>query len=66
MSDLDLPKHWMKDFFMAQTHVDLINADDALVIYDNLKTAGFERSFHIKTQEAIARHNRRGMRMDIV
>ena len=60
MYDMDLPKHWMKEFFFAQTHVDLINADDALVIYDKLKTVGFEKNFHIRTQEAIAHHNRRG------
>ena len=59
MLDMDLPQHWMKDFFRAQTHVDLINAEEALIIYDQLKTAGFEKSFHIKTQEAIAHHNRR-------
>ena len=50
----------MKEFFFAQTHVDLINADDALAIYDSLKSSGFEKSYHIKTQEAIAHHNRRG------
>ena len=57
---MDLPKHWMKDFFLAQTHVDLINADEALAIYNSLKSSGFEKSVHIKTQEAIAHHNKRG------
>lgn len=57
---MDLPKHWMKDFFLAQTHVDLINAEEALNIYEALKKCGFSGSCHIKTQEAIAQHNRRG------
>lgn len=60
MYDLKLPKHWMKEFFIAQTNVDLTNADDALAVYESLKTAGFEKSYHIKTQEAVAHHNRRG------
>nr|CAB3229174.1 cell division cycle protein 23 homolog [Phallusia mammillata] len=59
LSAMDLPQHWMKDFFLAQTHVDLINAEEALNIYDSLKKCGFPESCHIKTQEAIAQHNRR-------
>ena len=60
MYEMELPKHWIKEFFIAQTNVDLLNADDALAVYNTLKTAGFDKSFHIKTQEAIAHHNRRG------
>jgi len=51
----------MKDFFLGQTHVDLINVDEALSIYESLKKAGFNKSCHIKTQEAVAQHNRRGI-----
>ncbi|XP_078488584.1 cell division cycle protein 23 homolog [Ciona intestinalis] len=59
LSSLELPSHWMKDFFLAQTHGDLINADEALNLYELLKKAGFQESCHIKTQEAISQHNRR-------
>lgn len=59
LSSLHLPKHWMRDFFFALTHVDLINIDDAFPIYNDLKLNGFSDSKHIKTQEAIAHHNKR-------
>lgn len=59
LGSLNLPKHWMRDFFFALTHVDLINTDDATPIYSELKLSGFSDSNHIKTQEAIAHHNKR-------
>ncbi|XP_077967695.1 cell division cycle protein 23 homolog [Styela clava] len=59
LATLHLPKHWMRDFFLALTNVDLINTDDAIPIYNELKLAGFAESTHIKTQEAMAHHNKR-------
>lgn len=59
LTSIHLPSHWMRDFFQALTNVDLINTDEAMPIYNELKQAGFETSKHIKTQEAIAHHNKR-------
>lgn len=56
---LPLPDHWMKYFFLAQVYLEQLN-NEALEIYYNLHSQGFEMSTYIKAQMAIAYHNRRG------
>lgn len=62
---LDLPGHWMKQFFLGHTYLDQQLNDEALEIYWMLRQHGFENSNYILAQTAIAFHNRRDVDMAI-
>lgn len=58
---LPLPDHWMKDFFLAHTYLELQLNDEALKIYEKLNEIGFSSSTYIMAQVAIAYHNQRDL-----
>lgn len=60
LKSLNLPDHWMKQFFMAHAYLEQLANDEALAIYKNLYNQGFSKSSFIKAQTATVYHNRRG------
>ncbi|KAB0798290.1 hypothetical protein PPYR_09283 [Photinus pyralis] len=56
---LRLPNHWMKHFFLAHVYLEQLNNEEALDIYYDLHSQGFDKSTYIMAQMAIAYHNRR-------
>lgn len=56
---LELPDHWIRHFFYAHAYLDILHNDEALDLYWELQTSGFEKSHYIMAQTAIAYHNRR-------
>lgn len=56
---MNLPNHWMKYFFLSYTLVELFLNDEALKMYEDLKTVGFSKCLYIISQIAIAYHNKR-------
>ncbi|KAK4878965.1 hypothetical protein RN001_007111 [Aquatica leii] len=56
---LRLPDHWMKSFFLAHVYLEQLNSEEALDIYYDLHSQGFEKSTYVMAQMAIAYHNRR-------
>ncbi|KAF5306647.1 hypothetical protein FQA39_LY08836 [Lamprigera yunnana] len=66
LSSLRLPKHWMKNFFLAHVYLEQLNNDEALDIYYDIHSRGFEKSTYIMAQMAIAYHNRRELEKAIL
>ena len=60
LSSLNLPDHWMKQFFLGHTYLEQQRNEDALDIYFALQQNGFDKSTYLIAQAAIAFHNRRG------
>lgn len=60
LSLIQLPEHWMKQFFLAHTALEQLNNDEAMLMYCNLREQGFSKSSYLLAQTAIAHHNRRG------
>uniref|UniRef100_A0A336MGN3 CSON011203 protein n=1 Tax=Culicoides sonorensis TaxID=179676 RepID=A0A336MGN3_CULSO len=56
---MNLPNHWMKYFFLAYTLLELFLNDEALKMYEDLKTTGFAKCLYIISQIAIAYCNKR-------
>ncbi|XP_018324538.1 cell division cycle protein 23 homolog isoform X2 [Agrilus planipennis] len=59
LNSLLLPDHWIKLFFLAHAYLEQLNNEEALQLYYNLHSQGFEKSTYIMAQMAIAYHNRR-------
>lgn len=60
LQSLNLPKHWMKQFFIGYALIELYLNDEGLKHYEELQAAGFNKCVHITSQMAIAYHNKRG------
>lgn len=54
---LGLPDHWMKQFFLAHTYLDLQLSDQSAEIYSSLLENGFENSSYVTAQLAVAYDN---------
>lgn len=61
LAALNLPDHWMKQFFLGHTYLELQLNEEVLKTYDVLRQSGFARSTYLMAQTAIAHHNRRVM-----
>lgn len=61
LDSLQLPQHWMMNFFVAHAFVELKLSDQALETYTVLASAGFNKSTYLTAQMAIAHHDRRGI-----
>lgn len=61
LNDLVLPDHWIKDFFLAHTYLEIQMNESALEIYSKLIDIGFESSTYVKAQVAIVFHNMRDL-----
>ena len=57
---LTMPDHWMKQFFLAHTYLELLCNDEARNIYRNLHTNGFSESLFVLSEMATIHHNKRG------
>lgn len=57
---LNLPDHWMKQFFLAYAYLEQLCNDESLDIYSKLHEQGFNKSSFLIAQTAIVYHNRRG------
>jgi len=60
LNELSLPDHWMKYFFTAQAYLELQLNQEALRLYDKLRTSHFACSTYVMSQLALAYHNNRG------
>nr|XP_054766433.1 cell division cycle protein 23 homolog [Lytechinus pictus] len=56
LTSLNLPDHWMKEFFLAYTCVELQLNEEALKRYTALSEAGFQKSTFIISQIANGHH----------
>ncbi|EDW77381.2 uncharacterized protein Dwil_GK18267 [Drosophila willistoni] len=56
---LQLGNHWMTHFFQAHTYLELYLNDDGLKIYEELQSAGFNKSIYLTAQMALVYHNKR-------
>ncbi|KAG5676586.1 hypothetical protein PVAND_006409 [Polypedilum vanderplanki] len=56
---LNLPKHWIKTFFIAHTFIEIFVNDTGISLFEELQHAGFEKCIYITSQIAIAYHNKR-------
>ena len=56
---LELPNHWIRDFFYAEASLELQLTDDALSYYTSLCLAGFEASPYIQNQLALVHYNQK-------
>ncbi len=54
---LEVPNHWLRDFFYAKASLTLLLSNDALSYYTNLSTVGFSQSPYINAQLAHANYN---------
>ncbi|XP_072178028.1 uncharacterized protein [Diadema setosum] len=61
LAGLNLPNHWMKEFFLAHTSVELQLSEEALKRYTALSDAGFQKSTYIISQIANIYHNLRAL-----
>lgn len=61
LTGLSLPDHWMKEFFLAHTCVELQLNEEALKRYTALSEAGFLKSTYIISQIAHTHHNLRAL-----
>lgn len=57
---LQLPYHWLKDFFLAAASLNLLLVEDALSYYTNLSLVGFGSSCYITAQLALVNYHRKG------
>ena len=57
---LNLPYHWLKDFFLATASLELSLVEDALAYYTNLSLVGFGSSSYITSQLALVNYNKKG------
>lgn len=56
---LELPNHWLRDFFFAEASLELQLTDDAFSYYTNLSLAGFHQSPYIQGQLALVHYNQK-------
>ena len=61
LGSLALPDHWMKQFFLAHTCLELQLNEEAFRLYTLLSEKGFGHSTYVMAQIAVAYHNLRGM-----
>ncbi|XP_054289018.1 cell division cycle protein 23 homolog [Macrosteles quadrilineatus] len=61
LKSLLLPDHWIKQFFLAHTYLEQQLNDEALDIYSQLQTQGFDQSNYLLAQTAVAYHNKRNV-----
>jgi len=59
VNSLDLPAHWIRDLFVAQTNSDPTLGTQAIRIFKLLRNCGFNDCIHVKTKEAVAYYDRR-------
>jgi len=57
LKELQLPKHWMGEFFFAHAELELHMNEEALTRYQDISNAGFANSSYIKSQVATAHYN---------
>ena len=60
LGSLSLPDHWMKQFFLAHTYLELQLNEEAFRVYTLLGEKGFGHSTYVMAQIAVAYHNLRG------
>ena len=56
-----MPAHWIRDLFVAQTNSDPTLGTQAIRIFKLLRNCGFNDCIHVKTKEAVAYYDRRGI-----
>ena len=57
---LELPNHWLRDFFFAEASLELLLTEDALSYYTNLSLVGFASSSYITAQLALVNYHLKG------
>ena len=50
IEEMDLPDHWMKQFFLAHTYLELQLNEESLGIYFGLQARGLQDSTYILAQ----------------
>ncbi|KAL1481809.1 hypothetical protein MTO96_034202 [Rhipicephalus appendiculatus] len=59
LRSLELPDHWMKQFFLGHTYLELQLNEEVLETYEQLQKGPFLESTYLMAQVAIAYHNMR-------
>ncbi|XP_077493913.1 uncharacterized protein LOC144104653 [Amblyomma americanum] len=59
LQSLNLPDHWMKQFFLGHSYLELQLNDEVLETYSRLQKGPFMESTYLMAQLAIAYHNMR-------
>ncbi|CAB3382579.1 Hypothetical predicted protein [Cloeon dipterum] len=65
LSNLKLPNHWIKYFFIGHMYLELQMNEEALEIYMFLKESGFEKCSYLNAQIALAYHNKRDVEIAV-
>ncbi|XP_059471871.1 cell division cycle protein 23 homolog [Neocloeon triangulifer] len=65
LSNLKLPNHWIKYFFIGYMYLELQMNEEAIEIYNFLKESGFEKCSYVDAQIAIAYHNKRDVEIAV-
>lgn len=61
LEGLNLPRHWILNFFLGHTYLEQKLLDEAIEIYESLKNNGFENFTYLNANMGIAYHDSRGM-----
>lgn len=61
LMSMNLPNHWIKQIFIAHTHIELFLNEKGLKMFEDLIAAGFKKCSYITSQIAIAYHNKRSI-----
>lgn len=59
LSKLELPNHWMKNFFYCQKYLDLQLNEQMLGMTQYLFNCGFSDSIFLQSRVAVCYHNKR-------
>lgn len=60
---MEVPHHWLRDFFLAEASLELLLTEDALSYYTNLSLMGFGGSSYINAQLALVNYHLKGERL---
>ncbi len=57
---LEVPNHWLRDFFLAEASLELLLSEDCLSYYTNLALVGLGESSYITGQLALVNYHLKG------
>lgn len=60
LQGLQIPNHWMAEFFKGHVALSIQNFEDGLQYLTDLSNAGFSQSCYIRLQMALAHYLKRG------
>lgn len=59
LRNLSLPDHWIKQFFIGHTLIEIFVNESGISLFEEIQMAGFDKCLYTTSQIAIAYHNKR-------